>query len=87
MIRPQSFPFGRPIIAILKLCVWSQDEEKIRRAVEFHADAVEHRGDVFAHDGAVGARAIQFDFFGGREQAARALSDFLEHAFIESALE
>jgi hypothetical protein len=31
MIRPQSFPFGQPIIAILKLCVWSQDEEKIRR--------------------------------------------------------
>jgi GNAT superfamily N-acetyltransferase len=31
MIRPRSFPFGKPIIAILKLCVWSQDEEKIRR--------------------------------------------------------
>ena len=31
MIRPQNFPLGRPIIAILKLCVWSQDEEKIRR--------------------------------------------------------
>ena len=65
----------------------AQGEKEFWLSIESGSDAVEDGGDVFAHDGAVGARAIQFDFFGGREQAARALSDFLEHAFIESALQ
>ena len=64
----------------------AQGEKEFWLSIESGPDAVEDSGDVFAHDGAVGARAIQFDFFGGREQATRALGDFLEHAFIEPAL-